>query len=261
MTIQALREKLEELAPETLALDWDNSGLLVGDSRQEVHTVYLALDATEDAILAAQRCRADLILTHHPLIFRDVRRVTTEDFVGRRIRQMIKGGMSCYAMHTNFDVCVMGTLAAKRLGLAEVQPLEVTGVWQGQPCGIGVLGDCRHPLSIRECAALVKERFELPQTIAYGAAEHSIRRIALVPGSGGDEIPSALAGGADVLITGDISHHRGIDAWEQGLAVIDAGHYGLEHIFVDDIADYLAGQFPELKIYKEEHKLPYHIIQ
>ncbi|MBR1390857.1 MAG: Nif3-like dinuclear metal center hexameric protein [Lachnospiraceae bacterium] len=261
MTIQTLREKLEELAPEALALDWDNSGFLVGDEKQKLHTVYLALDATEAAILAAQQCGAELLLTHHPLIFRGIARVTTEDFVGRRICQMLQSGISCQAMHTNFDVCVMGTLAGERLGLKELQPLEVTGSWKGKPCGIGVLGTVPGSLTLRECAALVKERFDLPQTLAYGAQEHRIQKLALVPGSGADEIPYALAAGADVLITGDISHHKGIDAWEQGLAVIDAGHYGLEHIFVDFMADYLGGQFPELKICKEAHKLPYDIIQ
>ena len=261
MTIQTLCEKLEELAPEALALDWDNTGFLVGDQSRELHTVYLALDATEDTILAAQQCRAELILTHHPLIFRSVARVTTEDFVGRRICQMIQSGISCQAMHTNFDVCVMGTLACEQLGLEQLQPLEITGSWQGKPCGIGVLGTAPRPLTLGECAALVKERFDLSQTLAYGATEHRIQRLAMVPGSGADDIPCALAAGADVLITGDITHHKGIDAWEQGLAVVDAGHYGLEHIFVDFMAAYLAGHFPELNIYKEEYKLPYHIIQ
>jgi dinuclear metal center YbgI/SA1388 family protein len=99
-----LIKKLEETYPPHMAAAWDNSGLVVGDRDQEVKTVYVAVDATDQVIEAAKEKKADLILTHHPMLFSSVKKVNTDDFTGRRIVKLLQNQMSCYAMHTNFDV-------------------------------------------------------------------------------------------------------------------------------------------------------------
>lgn len=260
MTFKELEIILEELAPSELALEWDNVGLLVGDERQGIHTAYLALDATDEVIRDASRCGADILITHHPLIFRGMKRVTMDDFIGRRIQNLIRNGISYYAMHTNFDVCVMGKLAAERLELENGEVLEVTGSLQGNPCGIGHVGNLASPISLSECVNLVKGRFEVPQVTVYGDGKRQVQRIAVVPGSGGDEIELAIAARADVLITGDITHHKGIDGLAQGLCILDAGHYGLEHIFTDYMESYLAERAPQVEVIKSGHTMPYEII-
>lgn len=249
---------LERLAPAEYACEWDNVGLLAGDGKCEIRTVYVALDATDEVIEEAVRGKADLLITHHPLIFGGIRRVAADDFIGRRIWKLARHNISYYAMHTNFDVCVMADLAAERLGLTETEVLEETGIWNGKPCGIGKVGAFEGTLE--NCAALVKERFYISDVKLFGDLERRVRKLAISPGSGKSEIAHAVSKGADVLITGDIDHHNGIDAVAQGLCIIDAGHYGLEHIFVEYMAEYLRRMNPQLTVLTREQIPPFVIV-
>lgn len=234
---------LKELAPEQLACDWDNPGLLAGRSDKEVKTIYLALDATDQVIEDAVSAGADLLVTHHPLIFKAMKKINDQDFIGRRVLRMIQADLSCYAMHTNFDSApgCMADLAAGRLGLTECQVLEPEGELEGSVYGIGKAGKLAVPLTLRELAAKVKEAFGLPFVLVYGDLESDLllTDCAVSPGSGGSMIEAALVLKAQVLVTGDIGHHQGIDSLARGMAVIDAGHYGLEHIFMDFMESYL----------------------
>ena len=147
-------------------------------------------------------------------------------------------------MHTNFDAApgCMADLAAKRLGIRDGYPLEVTGEVSGVPVGIGKTGALTEPVTLDTLAELVKQAFDLPFVLAYGsdAVREPVSRIAVSPGAGGSMIRYALEQKAQVLITGDIGHHDAIDAAAQGMAIIDAGHYGLEHIFIPFMAEYVA---------------------
>ena len=133
MKCRELIEILEELAPVSLACDWDNPGLLAGRSDKEVRTVYLALDATDDVIDNAVECRADMIITHHPLIFKPLKKVNDEDFISRRILKMIQNDISYYAMHTNYDVLGMADLSGRILELEDAQVLDITSEADGVP--------------------------------------------------------------------------------------------------------------------------------
>ncbi len=235
-------ERLEKLAPISLACEWDNPGLMAGRTEKEISRVLVALDATEEILDLAVKERADLLLTHHPLIFRPIKRVTSQDFIGKRLLTLIQNNICCYSMHTNFDVApgCMADLAAARLHLTDQRALAPMGEWNGVSYGIGKTGRLPEAMSLEGLADKVKEAFGLPAVGVYGLrqAASQVCQVAVCPGSGGDMAGEALAAGAQVLITGDVSHHRGIDAAAQGLAVIDAGHYGLEHIFVDFMASY-----------------------
>ncbi len=237
-------ELLTQLAPPEYACEWDNPGLLAGREEKEVKRILVAVDATDAVVaLAAEKC-ADLLLTHHPLIFKGIKKINDQDFIGRRLLTLIGRDICCYAMHTNFDIApgCMADLAAERLELSERRPLEVTGTDpDGNPVGIGKVGRLGRPMTAAEVGRFVKERFGLPYVTAYGLEEVRGRTevIAVSPGSGGSVIQAAVRSGAGVLVTGDIGHHEGIDAAACGLAVIDAGHYGLEHIFVEFMTEYL----------------------
>lgn len=261
---------LEKQAPEACACDWDNVGLLVGRRDKEVERVFVAVDATDEAIREAKEAHADLFLSHHPLIFKGIRHVTAEDFIGRRVIELVKGDMAYYAMHTNFDICGMAQLAAEKLGLQDaktLQPQAGASSADGEALGIGTVGDLPTPMTLRECVGLVKEAFcvEAVKLFALpGAWEQEgcadILRIAVCPGSGKGVIGDALKARAQVLVTGDIDHHEGIDAAACGMTVIDAGHYGVEKMFVPYIKGYLEAEVPALTVIAEKPKQPFVIV-
>ncbi len=237
--------KLEELCPKRFACDWDNVGLHVGREQMEVSGVYITLDADEEAIAAAMECNAQLIISHHPLLFHGIQQVNDAGFMGNRVLTMVEQGIGCYCMHTNFDVKGgMAQVAAEKMGLINLHVLEET--IEGE--GIGRVGDLPYELSLQEFCEQVKQAFGLDHVNFYGDTKQRIRRVATVPGSGKDDVELAMEMGADVFVTGDMSYHVAIDAVAQGMSVIDAGHYGLEQIFIDIVADYLEKSFPELMI-------------
>ena len=126
MRLKEIMQMLEELCPPSFAMSWDNVGLLVGRADKEVQTIALALDATSEVIESAVMQKADLILTHHPLLFSGIKKINDSDYVGKRVLSLIRNDISCYAMHTNFDVLGMADAAADLLRLTDREVLEVT---------------------------------------------------------------------------------------------------------------------------------------
>lgn len=259
MILEELLDNLDELCPAEFAMDWDNSGLQTGRPDRPVRRVLIALDATSEVVDMAVREKADLILTHHPLIFKGIKRVTEDDFVGRRILTMAENRIACFAMHTNFDVLCMADAAADLLELNDRQVLEMTRQEWDQTEGIGRTGFLKKPMTLSELTEYVKTRFSLPSLRCYGDPDLQVRKVSILPGSGGGEIGLALEQGAEVMITGDISHHTGIDALEQGIAVIDAGHYGLEKLFIPYMRKYLKKEFPELELAAAPVRAPFFV--
>ena len=248
MECKKVIEILEKQSPKSYACDWDNVGLLVGREDKEIQKIYIALDATDEAIEEAIANGADMLLTHHPMIFKGMKRVTQEDFIGRRIIRLIQNDISYYAMHTNFDVMGMADLAADYLGISDTRVLEITSVSETGEEGIGRYGSLKKEMTVRECCEEVKQAFSLENVKVFGNLERKVKTAAISPGSGRSVISNALQAGVDVLITGDIDHHEGIDAVAQKLTVIDAGHYGVEHIFIPYMEQYLKREAKELEI-------------
>lgn len=262
MRVDALIRLLEKTYPRELAESWDNPGLLAGRRDKEVKNVFLALDATDQVIEKAIEKKADLLLTHHPLLFHAIKQVNTDTLAGRRLVRMIQADISYYAMHTNYDVVTMAPLSSQMLGLLEPAVLEVTRKDEetGKEEGFGRVGMLPEPVGLEECAEMVKKAFGLDSVRIFGDPGQRILRAAISPGSGKSMIAPALHAKAEVLITGDIDHHEGIDAVAEGLAIIDAGHYGLEHIFVGHMVEFLRENCPDLNIYQEEIKNPFRIV-
>lgn len=246
MKLKKIISCLEALSPVAYAEDWDNVGLLLGDEEQEIQHIMVALDATDDVVEQAIEQNVDLLLTHHPMIFQARKQINTNSMIGRRIWKLATHQISCYAMHTNFDIKGgMAELAAARLDLLDTVPLQVTVQENGTSEGIGRVGILSEAMKVSEVAQVVKEKFGLKNAIIYGDAQKKVRNVAISPGSGKSEIRFALQAGVELLITGDIGHHEGIDAVDEGLIIMDATHYGLEHIFVEYIADYLKQHLTE----------------
>lgn len=243
MQCRELLKMLDELAPRAYACEWDNPGFLAGREEKEIHRVLVALDATDEVVAQAVREHADMVLTHHPLIFKPLKQVNNQNFISRRIVELIQADICYAAMHTNFDIApgCMADLASERLGLRPEGPLEVTGEIDGQPIGVGKIGTLTDSVTVEALAHRVKDVFNLPFVTVYGMEQvtEPVSRIAISPGAGGSMIAHGIEKKAQVLVTGDIGHHDGIDAAANHMAVIDAGHYGLEHIFMPFMAEYL----------------------
>lgn len=264
MKCSELIKQLNTLCPKDYAMPWDNPGLIAGDADQDIRTVYIALDATDAVVADAIEAGADFILTHHPLVFGAMKQINTDNFIGRRLVRILQNHMCCFAMHTNFDVAVMADEAASRLALATCRVLQKTGEisidGQNIPVGIGKVGSLEKPMTLKEYALFVKEAFRLQSVSIFGPMDTQIHTAAVCPGSGKSTIDDAAASGAQVLVTGDIGHHDGIDALAKGLTIIDAGHQGLEQIFIGYMQRYFSKNIPELKIVTEISRPPFTVI-
>lgn len=257
MLCQDIINELEKIAPVDYAMEWDNVGLLVGNRNREVKKVIVALDATEKVCDIAIAHKADMIVTHHPMIFSGIKRIDADNYLGRRLIKLIEAGISCYAMHTNFDtIGGMGRLAADMLGLQNYKVLEETKDGEG----IGEIGEFISAISVKELALKIKEVFSVGNVMVYGDADSCVSKVAICPGSGKSVIAEAVKKGAECLVTGDIGHHEGIDAVDMGLTVIDASHYGIEKIFIKYIGDYLVKCCEGLQVEQIDVGEPFKVI-
>lgn len=257
-------ERLKVLAPPELAENWDNSGFLVGSQEKDVKNILVVLDVTEDVIEKAVTQGIDLIISHHPVIFSALKSITDNEFKGNKIYQLIKYDIACYAMHTNFDVAAgcMADLAASKLGLKDSAPIQPIKD-EGNTLGIGKYGRMDGNWTLHALCEQVKKVFEVPNVIVYGdlKSNRNMVNIGVSPGSGRSMISPAAHKKLDVLITGDIGHHEGLDALSQGISIIDPGHYGLEYLFLPFVAAYLMSEFGEqLHIIYEAKNIPFQIL-
>ena len=243
MKCKEIIESLEQKYAPDFAESWDNVGLLVGDKEKEVHKIFLALDVTDESLEMAIKEQADMIITHHPLIFSAMKKVTTDNFIGRRIIKMIQHDISYYAMHTNFDILGMADLSADFLNLKDREILEVTYSDANRTEGLGRVGNLAQKMSLKECADFVKTQLKLPSVTVYGDLEKEV-----------------LKHQADVYVTGDADYHFAIDAVAQDVCIIDAGHYGTEYIFMDYMEKELQALGGELEIKKMQVVHPFKVL-
>ena len=205
MICREIIKEIEARFPKHYAMEWDNVGLQVGRSDKEVKRIYLALDATDEVIEEAADWGADMLITHHPMIFKAMKKINDEDFIGRRVLKLIRDDISYYAMHTNYDVMGMAELAGKVLELSEPEVLEVTGSMHSEsgevPVGIGRVADLAQPMDLKSCAEMVKKAFGLPNVKIFGEPDMQVHRLGVFPGSGKSAISVSLEKGVDVLVT------------------------------------------------------------
>lgn len=250
MKCKEIIQKIEEKYPVSFAESWDNPGLLVGDKEQEVKKIFLALDVTDETLTAAIEAGADMMITHHPLIFSGMKKVTADDFIGRRVIKLIQNKIAYYAMHTNFDVIGMADLSADYLQLTGRDVLDVTYENGEQKEGIGRTGLLPKTMTLKECGSFVKEQFRLPFVKLYGASETIVKKAAVCTGSGKSLMKDVIKCGSEVYITADMDYHSAIDAVAQGVCIIDAGHYGTEYIFMEYMEKELAYMLPGIDVQK-----------
>ncbi len=228
-------EQIEKIAPKEYALDWDNVGLLVGGMNYDVKKILVALDLTQEVLEEAIAEKADMIVTHHNLIFKPIPSVTEENPIGKRIIQLIQNKIAVYAAHTNLDMAEGGTNDElfNIIGLINKQALmpENDGI------ALGRVGDLPKEMTLDDFALLIKERLNLPRLSVTGDPARIIKKAGLATGSCSNPgmFVQAKKKGCDCYISGDLTYHNAQAALDEGLAVIDATHYGTEVIIVDKL--------------------------
>jgi len=247
-TCEEIMQSLEDIFPVSFAEKWDNVGLLIGRKDKTVSSVMLCIDVTEQVIDQAVQAGIDMIISHHPILFSGTKKITDQDVFGARLISLIQADICVYAMHTNFDIMGMADAAAERLRLLDTEVLQVTYEDEIGAGGIGRVGKLMGAMTLEELALFVKEAFEVSQVKVFGDPDTLCCEAAVCPGSGKSLVQDVLRTGADVYITGDIDHHTGIDLVAQGVCVIDAGHYGIEKLFVPEMYDIFSKIMPECKV-------------
>ena len=225
MTVRELHEALTELYPKSLSCSWDNDGIMVSPNPEaQVRRILVSLDAVTDAVRYAAKNGFDLLLTHHPMLFRGVKSVTPDSVGGRRILSAAAGGVSVISLHTRLDAGRGGVNEA----LCRACGFEPSGVFGDEDAPeLGRYADVK-PMTGDYLAALVKEKLGCSAVRVTGAGGAFIRRIGFCGGDGKDLIPSALAAGCGAFVTGDAGYNMAEDAAEDGLFTVEAGHYHTE---------------------------------
>ena len=228
-TVEQVLSLVNGIAPFELAEEWDNVGLLAGRPDAAVNTVLCALDLRMDVLREAVREGAQLIVTHHPILFRGRKNLAETDAEGRLLCALVRSGIAMIAAHTNFDNASPGVndALARALGLAEVRPLE-NGMRLGTPKQTDFGSFC--DFAGRALHTPVR---------CYGEAGRRISRVAVLGGAGEDYASLARQAGAEVYLTGEIAYHKALDAVDNGLCVIEAGHAATEHPAISQLADAL----------------------
>ena len=244
MKVKEIISAIEEFAPLSIQEGWDNSGLCVGSPEDEVTSVLLALDCTPELVDEAVSCGADMIVTHHPLIFKGLKKISVEDQVGEAVVKAIRAGISIYAAHTSADKVLAGVSGAMaaRLGLKNVRILDE----DGEGTGLGTIGDFDSPMTAEEAVNFVKERFSLKAMRTSRPVAGLVSRVAMCGGSGGSLIRAAKAAGADLYISGDISYHNFFT--EKDFMIMDIGHYESEIEIVDILFSLIKKKFPTFAV-------------
>jgi len=230
---------LEEIAPPSLAEDWDNVGLQIGDPRRAISSIWVALDPSLDVVAAACQAKVGLLVTHHPLFFRPLKRIDICSPLGKILELAIRHRMAVYSMHTNLDAVCEGLndWLARRLRLRGLRPLSpVAGGLHGLQHGIGRVGTLAAGMSLQDLALAIKQRLGLSTVRVAGDVMLRVKRIALSTGSGSSLVARFLASNAEAFISGDLRYHeaREVQAAKRGL--IDIGHFQSEHLVTAELA-------------------------
>ena len=253
-TVQQIYEEMQRIAPLALAESWDNPGLLV-DCGGEVSRVLVTLDITPEVVEEAARKGCGLIVSHHPVIFSPLKKLSGQDVAF----QLVKSGISAICMHTNLDAAEGGVneVLAGIFGMREMEAFA-------EGCGrVGSIEPVTVPelakKAQKELASRCNQPFNGPAVqVKFADTGKTVRRLAVISGAGGSLFEDAIARGADCLLTGEANHHHAIDAKRLGLSLIAAGHYATEFPVTAAVAEKLRTAFPELEVLvSEDARDPY----
>ena len=239
-TVNNILDNLNELAPVSLKMDFDNVGLLVGNGFNEVKKCLIALDITHEVIDEAVRIGAELIVSHHPVIFTPEKSVLENELVGGKIFKLIKNDISAICMHTNLDIACGGVNDA----LMEALNCEVSGTLDHENCGR--VGEYKQKIAFDDFLELCKTSLK-SKGLRYYKASDTVKKLAVMGGAGGGSLYEAQAKGCDTYVTADIKYNQFLDAKELGLNLIDADHFCTENVIIPVIKKRLSEAFTDIE--------------
>ena len=249
-TVADILSYIETIAPPYMAESWDNVGLLCGRKDREVRRILVALDPFRNVIEAAIQEKADLIVTHHPLIFRDAPMAVNEDTeTGRCLLTLIENGIAAINAHTNLDLAPGGVndVLARTLGLADISIIRPEGTDEaGNPYGLLRMGTVEEQ-PMEQFLATVKANLHC-DGLRYVAPSPVVRKVAVGGGSCADGMYEAKAAGCDTFVTSDCKYNQFRTAYEIGINLIDAGHFHTENPVIPVLAAKLAAAFPDVEV-------------
>jgi dinuclear metal center YbgI/SA1388 family protein len=248
--VQQLCAYLEEFAPRSLAEDWDNVGLLVGDPSQPVRRVMTCLTVTPASVREAVEEGVEMIVSHHPMPFRPLKRLTTETTPGRLLLQLIRAGIAVYSPHTAFDSAGAGInhRLAAGLGLSEITPL-VPQSEDAADLGTGRCGRLKPASTQAAFSDRVKAFLKLAHLQVVGPPDRELSRVAVACGAAGELLSAAVSAGCDAMVLGETNFHTCLEAEALGVSLLLTGHYASERFAVERLADAMQEPFPELTIW------------
>lgn len=249
-SVGAIRDYFEQCVPSYMKLDFDNVGLLVGCCDGQVTRALTALDITDAVIDEAIACGAQLIVSHHPLLFDAIKRVTDDDSTGKKIIRLIQNGIAAICLHTNMDTAeggvndlLMAALGARVTGLLEPHGTHP----DGRPYGISRLGCLPEAMAFDTFLQRTKQSLRT-NGLRYVDGGRPVERIACCGGSGGSDMLKAYAAGCDTYVTADLKYDHFLLARELGLNLVDGDHFCTENVVVPHLQALLQSGFPEITV-------------
>lgn len=260
MKVKEIISALEEFAPLALQDGYDNAGLQIGLAKDADATgALLCLDVTEEVVDEAIRQGCNLIISHHPLMFHPLKKITGDDVSSRVIIKAVKKDITIYSAHTNLDVAYGGVnyKIAEKLGLQDLQWLRERGTYQsaGQTltAGDGVIGTLPTPIDAKDFMEVVKETFAIRSLRVNDPGQKTISRVALCGGAGSSLIPVAAEQGADAFLTGEIGYHR-FFGYDDKMLLVEMGHYESEQYTLEIFSEIISRVSPKLPVICTEVK-------
>ncbi len=248
--VKDIAAAVECAAPLRLAESYDNPGLIAGDPDAEIGSALLSLDITEDVLDEARQLGAKMIVSHHPVVFHPLRRLTGSTYVERVVAGAIRDGIALYASHTNLDSAPGGLSwhVGRLLGLRNMELLDAPR--PDEPgAGFGVVGDLQHPVETKRFLKELKEKLELKVLRHSPVTAAVTERVALCTGAGASLVSAARAKGAQIYVSADFRYNDFLDAG-RGLVIADAGHWETERYAADILHDIIRKKLPTFALHK-----------
>lgn len=244
---------MNDVAPLTLAESWDNVGLLLGDLAARANSVMTVLTLTPPTVQEAIDRSASLVVAHHPLPFKPVGSITTEDYTGDLLWRLASHGISVYCPHTAWDSSAAGINAqlAERLSLANIRPMDPSDSPGLEDCGSGRLGELTQSAALGHFASQMSELIPYARTRIVDASR-AVNRVGIACGSGGGLLDLAVKSGCDTLLTGEATFHTCLQAQAAGVNLVMVGHYASERFSLETLAVQLAARFPAIEAWASE---------
>jgi dinuclear metal center YbgI/SA1388 family protein len=257
MTLADCVARLESLAPPHLAESWDNVGLLIGDRAEPIHRILTCLTLTPDVAREAIDSQVDLVITHHPVLFRPVQRITSDTVAGAMLLELMRCRISVYSPHTAYDSAAGGINHQIAIGLklATIAPLRLATGFPLNPAtnadsaavGGGRWGSLPQPLLYRELLANLKTLLRCRGLQFVGDLDRRVARVAIACGAAAEYLADAARVGCDVLITGEARFHDSLEARNLGVALVLAGHYATERPAMESLAQRIQAEWPGIE--------------